>query len=61
MSADILNASLVDTAEAIQKHSGRSLEGRIVLTRLNVRPILRDLSARGAAAVITFPPAFGFA
>lgn len=57
-----LTGSLVilDTAEAIQKHSGRSLEGRIVLTRLNVRPILRDLSDRGAAAVITDHPVDGY-
>ena len=50
---------IIDSHEAIQKHTGRSLEGRIVLTRLNVRNIVRDLSDRGAAAVITDTPVDG--
>ncbi len=52
--ADGLTGPLVilDTPEAIQK-TERSLEGCIVLTRHNVRNIVRDLSDRGAAAVIT--------
>lgn len=44
---------ILDTPEAIQKQTARSLEGRIVLTRHNVRNIVRDLSDRGAVAVIT--------
>lgn len=49
---------VLDTPEAIERH--RSLAGRIVLTRLNVRSIFRDLSDRGALAVIVDTPIDGY-
>lgn len=45
--------AILDTAEAIRNESRRTLEGRIVLTKANVRHVARDLADRGAAAVIT--------